>query len=106
MSLCYKSSTTFCFGQYGDIGIYARDIPLTPAQVRMARNALRLGVRELAALADVTPATVTRFETEKGGLQHSSAEAIRKALEAQGVQFLDSGEVALGPGVALRERKT
>ena len=75
---------------------------MTPAQVRMARSALRLGVRDLAALANVTPATVTRFETEKGGLQHSSAEAIRKVLESQGIQFLDSGEVAVGPGVALR----
>lgn len=74
---------------------------MTPAQVRMARSALRIGVRELAELADVTPATVTRFETEKGGLQHSSAEAIRKALEAQGIQFLEGGQVATGPGVAV-----
>ena len=76
---------------------------MTPAQVRMARNALRIGVRELAEMANVTPATVTRFETEKGGLQHSSAEAIRRALEAQGVQFLDNGDVAAGPGVALKK---
>lgn len=75
---------------------------MTPAQVRMARNALRLGVRELADLAQVTPATVTRFETGKGGLQLSTAEAIRKALEAQGVQFLEAGQVASGPGVALK----
>ena len=75
---------------------------MTPAQVRMARNALRLGVRELAELAQVTPATVTRFETEKGGLQLSTAEAIRKALEAQGVQFLEAGQVAVGPGVAMK----
>jgi transcriptional regulator with XRE-family HTH domain len=74
---------------------------MTPEQVRMARAALRLGVRDLAQIANVTPATVTRFETEKGGLQHSSAEAIRKALEALGVQFLVAGQVAAGPGVAL-----
>ena len=74
---------------------------MTPAQVRMARAALRLGVRDLAQVANVTPATVTRFETEKGGLQHSSAEALRKALEAAGIQFLDAGQVAIGPGVAL-----
>ena len=76
---------------------------MTPGQVRMARSALRLGVRELAELAKVTPATVTRFETEKGGLQLSTAEAIRKALEAQGIQFLDTGQVAAGPGVVVRE---
>ena len=77
---------------------------MTPAQVRMARSALRIGVRELANLAEVTPATVTRFETEKGGLQHSSAEAIRKALEAQGIQFLEGGQVATGPGVSITGR--
>jgi transcriptional regulator with XRE-family HTH domain len=74
---------------------------MTPSQLRMARNALRLGVRELAELAGVSFTTISRFETEKGGLQHSSAEAIRKALEALGVQFLDTGQVAAGPGVAL-----
>lgn len=68
----------------------------------MARSALRIGVRELAELAQVTPATNTRFETEKGGIQHSTAEAVRKALEAKGIQFLDDGQVAAGPGVALR----
>ncbi|MDE4128750.1 helix-turn-helix transcriptional regulator [Phaeobacter gallaeciensis] len=71
----------------------------------MARNALRLGVRELAELAGVSFTTISRFETEKGGLQHSSAEAIRKALEAQGVQFLESGQVAAGPGVVLNMQK-
>ena len=78
---------------------------MTPAQVRMARSALRIGVRELAEMADVTPATITRFETEKGGLQHSSAESIRKALEAQGVQFLEGGQVAAGSGVALSPKE-
>ena len=75
---------------------------MTPEQLRMARNALRLGTRELAELAGVSFTTISRFETEKGGLQLSSAEAIRKALEAKGIQFLDEGGVAAGPGVALR----
>lgn len=74
---------------------------MTPAQVRMARSALRIGVRELAEMASVTPATITRFETEKGGLQHSSAEAIRKALEGKGIQFLEAGQVAAGAGLAV-----
>ncbi len=75
---------------------------MTPPQLRMARNALRLGVRELAEMAGVSFTTISRFETEKGGLQHSSAEAIRKALEAAGIQFLDAGQVASGPGVAIK----
>lgn len=77
---------------------------MTPSQLRMARNAVRLGVRELAELAGVSFTTISRFETEKGGLQHSSAESIRKALEAAGVQFLDAGQMAVGPGVATKPR--
>tara|TARA_R110002049_G_scaffold249188_1_gene423603 strand:- start:2243 stop:2470 length:228 start_codon:yes stop_codon:yes gene_type:complete len=67
----------------------------------MARNALRLGVRELATEAGVSFTTISRFETGKSGLQHSSAEAIRAALEKLGVQFLRNGDVAGGPGIAL-----
>ncbi|MEO0376545.1 MAG: helix-turn-helix transcriptional regulator, partial [Cyanobacteria bacterium P01_A01_bin.17] len=81
---------------------YIQDYHMTPEQLRMARNALRLGTRELAETAGVSFTTISRFETEKGGLQHSSAEAIRKALEAKGIQFLDNGEVAGGPGVAIK----
>ncbi|WP_299852352.1 helix-turn-helix transcriptional regulator [uncultured Roseovarius sp.] len=76
---------------------------MTPAQLRMARNALRIGTRELAEKAGVSFTTISRFETERGGMQHASAEAIRKALEAQGIQFLDNGEMAAGPGVALNK---
>ncbi len=75
---------------------------MKPEQIRMARAALGLGVRELAELAGVSFTTISRFETGKSGLQHSTAEALRKALEAQGVQFLDAGAVALGAGVALK----
>ncbi len=35
-------------------------------------------------------------------MQHANAEAIRKALEAYGIQFLDNGEVTARLGVALR----
>jgi len=76
---------------------------MTPEQVRMARGALRIGVRELATLAKVSFTTISRFETGKGGLQHSSAEAIRSALEEQGIQFLRSGDVANGSGISLSE---
>lgn len=75
---------------------------MTPIQLRMARNALQLGVRDLAELAGVSFTTINRFETGKSGLQLSSAEAMRKALEARGIQFLEGGQVAAGPGVALR----
>lgn len=68
----------------------------------MARAALGLGTRELAELAGVAFTTVNRFETGKSGLQHSTAEALRVALEAKGIQFLEGGGLAAGPGVAIR----
>lgn len=75
---------------------------MTPAQLRMARNALRIGTRELAEKAGVSFTTISRFETEKGGMQHASAEAIRKALEAEGIEFIP--ENGGGPGVRLNKR--
>lgn len=77
---------------------------MKPEQLRMARAALGLGVRELGELAGVSFTTINRFETGKSGLQHSTAEALRVALEAHGVQFLEAGQDAPGPGVALRGR--
>lgn len=76
---------------------------MTPEQVRMARSALRLGVRELAELANVSFTTISRFETGRGGLQHTTAQAIQNALEREGIQFLASGDVARGNGVVLKE---
>lgn len=76
---------------------------MTPAQLRMARHALRLGTRELAEMAEVSFTTISRFETEKGGLNLSTAKAIQAALEAQGVEFLDPGDTANGAGVAVRK---
>jgi transcriptional regulator with XRE-family HTH domain len=68
------------------------------AQARMARAALQLGVRELAALAKVSPNTITRVEA---GLpaNSSTVSAIRAALEAAGIVFTNGGE----PGVKLRK---
>ena len=77
---------------------------MKPEQLRMARAATQLGLRELAELAGVSFTTISRFETGKSGLQLSTAEAIRKALEAKGVQFLEMGQSAAGHGVALSER--
>lgn len=74
---------------------------MTPEQLRMARSAVRLGVRELAELADVAPATISRFEGGKGGLQMRSVNALRAALEGLGIQFLAAGDIAKTPGVAL-----
>lgn len=63
----------------------------------MARAGLGLGVRDLAAMAQVSTNTITRFERgEKLGRR--TLDAIRQALEAAGVAFTDGDE----PGVQLR----
>ena len=70
------------------------------SQARMARAALKMSVRDLAAKAKVSPNTVTRVEA---GLpvNNSTVAAIRAALEAAGVIFVaENGE---GPGVRLRK---
>jgi len=72
---------------------------MNPAQCRMARAATGLGVRELAKLAGVSPDTVARLERGET-IRPNTIAAIRAALEAAGVQFLepDNG----GPGVRLK----
>jgi transcriptional regulator with XRE-family HTH domain len=78
---------------------------LEPVQAKMARAALGWGVRDLAQKADVAPATVTRFEGG-AGVQARTVDAMRRALEAAGVEFI--AENGGGPGVRLRKagRKT
>lgn len=75
---------------------------LTPVQIRMARVAVGLGVRELAEAAEVAPSTISRFESEKGGLQARTLDRIQKVLERRGIVFIaaDSGG---GPGVRLKK---
>jgi transcriptional regulator with XRE-family HTH domain len=70
---------------------------LTPLQCRMARAALRLGVRELAALSNVAVSTISRFEA---GLKVHGRTAydMRKALEKAGIEFdVGNGSVRLKP---------
>lgn len=73
---------------------------LLPVQCRMARAALGWGVRELGAAAKVSIDTVARFE-RGDELKVRTVEAIRRAFEAAGVEFID--ENGGGAGVRLRE---
>lgn len=68
--------------------------------MRAARAILRLGVREVAEEAGVTPATITRFETEKGGLNMASLAKLRTFYERSGIVFLEAGSD--GAGIRLR----
>ena len=68
----------------------------------MARAALQLGVRELAAMARVAPATIARLE-RGDSLYPRTLEAIRASLEAAGVEFIP--ENGGGVGVRLKARR-
>jgi transcriptional regulator with XRE-family HTH domain len=71
-------------------------------QCRMARAALGLGVRELAAAAKVSADTVARFERGED-LKERTIEALQRTLETAGVEFID--ENGGGPGVRLKKRQ-
>jgi transcriptional regulator with XRE-family HTH domain len=73
------------------------------SQIRMARAALQLGVREVAELAGVAPMTISRIETGKSSGQGDTLAKIRRALEKAGVEFID--EDGGGPGVRLRKAR-
>lgn len=74
---------------------------ISASQSRMARAALNLGVREVAVAAGVSTNTITRLERGEELLPRTVA-AIRAALEAAGVIFIDDGQSTDGgPGVRL-----
>jgi transcriptional regulator with XRE-family HTH domain len=75
---------------------------LRPVQCRMARAALGMGVRELAAAAKVSVDTVARFERGEE-LKERTIESLQRALEAAGINLID--ENGGGPGVRLRKRQ-
>jgi transcriptional regulator with XRE-family HTH domain len=62
----------------------------------MARAALGLGVRELAAAAKVSIDTVARFERGEE-LKERTIDALQRSLEAAGVEFTNGDQ----PGVRL-----
>ena len=73
---------------------------INPTQCKMARVGLGLSVVGLAKLASVSPNTITRLERGERLLPRT-LNAVRKALEAAGAEFLD--ENGGGPGVRLKE---
>ena len=77
---------------------------LTGLQIRAARALIRITSTELATLARVGPATIRRAELEDGAVSMTAANAhaVRSALEAAGILFLDPVEGVHDGGVALR----
>lgn len=77
--------------------------PLTSAQIRAARALLRWSARELADESSVGVTTIRRAELTESETSLTAANnlALRRSLEAAGVEFID--ENGGGPGVRLRK---
>ena len=77
--------------------------PLTSAQIRAARALVRWRAQDLARESSVGVATIRRAELTDAETSMTAANdlAIRRALEAAGVEFID--ENGGGPGVRLRK---
>jgi hypothetical protein len=77
---------------------------LTSAQIRAARALIRWSARDLAGKAALGLATIRRAEIAENETSMTTANdlAVRRALEAAGVVFID--ENGDGPGVRLRKR--
>jgi len=76
---------------------------LTSAQIRAARSLIRWRAEDLARESSVGVATIRRAELAEGptSLTTANNQAIRRAFEAAGVEFID--ENGGGPGVRLRK---
>lgn len=73
---------------------------ITVAQVRGARGLLGWSQTRLGEAAGLSLPTIKRYETEASPVSADAVAAIRTALEAAGVIFVEeNGE---GPGVRLR----
>jgi hypothetical protein len=78
---------------------------LTSAQIRAARALIRWSAQELATKTEVGVTTIRRAEltASETKLTRVNDHAIRRTLEAAGVEFIDAE--GGGPGVRLREAK-
>jgi transcriptional regulator with XRE-family HTH domain len=78
---------------------------LSSSQIRAARALLRWSADDLARESSLGLNTIKRAELaeDKTSLTVANDLAVRRALEAAGVEFID--ENGGGPGVRLRQRR-
>jgi transcriptional regulator with XRE-family HTH domain len=78
-------------------------MPVTSAQVKMARAALNWTVRELAEATGLHRNTINNVEVGRYAGDPATLQKIEKVLVSAGVEFID--ENGGGPGVRLRKRQ-
>ena len=75
------------------------------AQIKAARDLIGMTQQDLCEAAGVPLITLRRIEGKPDHTGLVAAETVarvKEALEAQGVQFLEAGQLAAGPGVAVK----
>lgn len=80
---------------------------LTGEQIRAARALIGWKAKDLADAANISVPTIQRLDSTKGPLsgRYETIEAIKTAFAAAGIQFLTSGEIAQGAGVAMKSEE-
>lgn len=75
---------------------------MTPEQFKGAKAMLGISNPELAELTGLHRNTLNKLD--KGEGKASTVQLVRLTLEAQGIQFLEGGQVSTGPGVSLGQK--
>ena len=77
--------------------------PLASFQIKAARALLGWTASELSRQSAVSLRTIQRAEVQETSMTAANDLAVRRSLEAAGVEFID--ENGGGPGVRLRKRQ-
>ncbi|MEO1026818.1 MAG: helix-turn-helix transcriptional regulator [Pseudomonadota bacterium] len=75
---------------------------MSPELFKMAKAALGMSNPELAEITGLHRNTLNKVD--KGTGKASTIQLVKLTLEGKGIQFLEDGPVAAGPGVALRAK--
>lgn len=74
---------------------------MTPEQFKAAKAILGLSNPDLSEITGLHRNTIHKLD--RGDGKASTVQLVRLTLEGRGIQFLEKGVVASGPGVALAD---
>lgn len=77
---------------------------MTPVQARMARAALQLSLRDLAAELQVSAMALSKYETSGEGISASTAEALERFFRSKAVFCGPGNSVCAGQDALVQER--